>query len=421
MSSDTCRLTNIGTQADSFALFVHSDLPDTFLTFFCSSAGMCYGDSMNFLFTPDSTAGYYVDVQTDYLPAEFVSGTVYFTAASLKDPTKSRTLEYVFTYVPPPRLLIDANRAIDSMAFWEQSLARLGESFFPWDLFYHGSLRAEEMDTFSTILWNGGQSSRLSAQAELSITQFLEKGKRLLLSSQDYVLYAPPAGNAFTGNILHLSEWTEDVGCSQALGVSLDDIGNGLTLPLDFGTIGYQDWSDQLSEDQLASVAFTNPGLQPCGTHYYSGSADSFASVFLAFPFEAIGDPALRDTLLQRILAWLDSPTPTGISGDVPVDASPSTPALLRAYPNPFRSTTQIRFLQSNSSITRNPSPVTFRVFNLSGQLVRSETFLPSTPGPQTFRWDGRDERGRRLGSGVYLCRVDQGRSSAYGRAVLLH
>ena len=50
--------------------------------------------------------------------------------------------------------------------------------------------------------------------------------------------------------------------------------------------------------------------------------------------------------------------------------------------------------------------PVTIRIFNAAGRLVRTLVDQPHTPGAYTVRWNGQDDAGRRLGSGVYFYEI---------------
>nr|MBC8368068.1 ASPIC/UnbV domain-containing protein [bacterium] len=88
--------------------------------------------------------------------------------------------------------------------------------------------------------------------------------------------------------------------------------------------------------------------------------------------------------------------------------------ALLAPYPNPFNPSTEIRFQlpQANS--------VKASIYDLNGRLVRrllEDIFLSA--GEHSFRWDGRDDGGRVLASGVYLLRFEAG-GRKYGRKLVL-
>lgn len=78
----------------------------------------------------------------------------------------------------------------------------------------------------------------------------------------------------------------------------------------------------------------------------------------------------------------------------------PAESALQSIYPNPFNSTVQIRFDVDTAA------PVRLELFDVTGQRVR--TLLRSTlpAGTHATSWNGRDDAGRSVASGVYLVRL---------------
>ena len=74
----------------------------------------------------------------------------------------------------------------------------------------------------------------------------------------------------------------------------------------------------------------------------------------------------------------------------------------LTASPNPFRARAAIRLASSGAQ----PSPLT--IYDASGRLVRSfgQSAIFNRESGMPVTWDGRDETGRELRSGVYVCRV---------------
>ncbi len=69
--------------------------------------------------------------------------------------------------------------------------------------------------------------------------------------------------------------------------------------------------------------------------------------------------------------------------------------------PNPFNPETTIRFEAGVPA-----TPVRLGVYDAAGRLVRTLFAGPAGAGPQAMTWDGRDEAGRRLASGVYYCEL---------------
>jgi flagellar hook assembly protein FlgD len=72
----------------------------------------------------------------------------------------------------------------------------------------------------------------------------------------------------------------------------------------------------------------------------------------------------------------------------------------LSCRPNPSRSQVTISL-----SLPR-AGDVSMKIYNTTGQLVRSIPPVSSPAGFATVRWDGRDDAGRVAAGGVYLCRV---------------
>lgn len=91
--------------------------------------------------------------------------------------------------------------------------------------------------------------------------------------------------------------------------------------------------------------------------------------------------------------------TDTAISG---TGHSALTPGreLLRCHPNPFNVTTQLAFELSGGR------RVSLDVFDLLGRRVRTLTAGALPAGTHTICWDGRDDGGSDLASGVYVARL---------------
>ena len=78
----------------------------------------------------------------------------------------------------------------------------------------------------------------------------------------------------------------------------------------------------------------------------------------------------------------------------------PDGPQLQQNTPNPFNSGTVISWFQLE------PGPARMEVFALTGQRVAVLHQGPEKAGVHRLRWDGRDDQGRPLASGVYVYRL---------------
>ncbi len=98
----------------------------------------------------------------------------------------------------------------------------------------------------------------------------------------------------------------------------------------------------------------------------------------------------------------------------------PDNFVILQNYPNPFNPTTTIRF-QVPSKAGHSVVRARVTIYNLLGQQVRvlvDENV--STGTVQVRRWDGKDDRGANVASGIFLYRLDAGSFVETRRMTLL-
>ncbi|MGB4309862.1 MAG: T9SS type A sorting domain-containing protein, partial [Candidatus Cloacimonadaceae bacterium] len=69
-------------------------------------------------------------------------------------------------------------------------------------------------------------------------------------------------------------------------------------------------------------------------------------------------------------------------------------------HPNPFNPETTINYS------VKQPGPVKLAVYNIKGQLIRTLVDEGRATGRYKLIFDGRDDRGRSISSGVYLLRM---------------
>ena len=93
---------------------------------------------------------------------------------------------------------------------------------------------------------------------------------------------------------------------------------------------------------------------------------------------------------------------------------TPSTYSLFPNRPNPFNARTVIPFYLPARSEAE------LAIFNLGGQRVRSSLLNTETEGFGEVAWDGRDDNGLVMSSGVYMVRLDGPSGVSSSRKVLL-
>ena len=102
----------------------------------------------------------------------------------------------------------------------------------------------------------------------------------------------------------------------------------------------------------------------------------------------------LKDALGNQ---WKYSATVRVTSGE------PLAYALYENYPNPFNPTTTIRYSLKNAHHTK------LTVFNTLGQKIRTLVDETKTTGLHTVQWDGRNNMGEQVSSGLYFYRIEAG------------
>jgi hypothetical protein len=83
-------------------------------------------------------------------------------------------------------------------------------------------------------------------------------------------------------------------------------------------------------------------------------------------------------------------------------------------FPNPFNNETVIKYTLSQ------PSPVSLVIYNILGQKVRTLIRDEKQSGTMSVAWNGKDDRGKEVSSGIYFYRLKAGEYSQTKRMVLL-
>jgi hypothetical protein len=207
---------------------------------------------------------------------------------------------------------------------------------------------------------------------------------------------------------------------------------------------------DMLIPNSLADtiLLYTDNNFGPTDSVAGLKYQGSYKLVYFGFGFEGIngggglfhGHYLSRPVLvMQRVINWLK-----GVS-DVPQneDETVSLPKafeLEQNYPNPFNPSTTIHFtVRRPSSAVRSPihttqdnaadgsqftihSPVrtTLKIYNILGETVKTLVDEFKSEGSYTVVWDGKDEKGSEVSSGIYFYRLKVGDYSEAKKMILL-
>jgi hypothetical protein len=117
-----------------------------------------------------------------------------------------------------------------------------------------------------------------------------------------------------------------------------------------------------------------------------------------------------------------------GLIGALPAGCTPprasvfdesavSTLSSLRCVPNPFREETRIDFVVPAHVAG---GEIEISIYDVGGRRVRTLLRTASESGPHSMRWNAQDDGGRRVGSGVFFCRLRLGAHETIQRMMVL-
>ncbi len=287
--------------------------------------------------------------------------------------------------------------------YYQESLNAIGTSYFTWNVATDGIPDSSEYNLFPaprTVIWFTGDAdtNALSDAEQQSLAAFLDNGGRLLLTGQN-IAESSSAGVLLT-NYLEVG-FSGQYNPPILKGVDGDPVGGGLLVRTSGGATN-QNSKDVLTVGNTPVVSF-NYG--PSGTNGIAGirvenAQDGWKAVFLGFGLEGVENTqGIRDMVIENSLTWLG--TPTGIGSEQPLSQTvPHNFQLLQNYPNPFNPTTTIRFTLPVAS------PVKITIYNTLGEQVRTLVNGKYRAGRHEVVWDGRDDGGNAVSSGIYLYRL---------------
>ncbi len=131
---------------------------------------------------------------------------------------------------------------------------------------------------------------------------------------------------------------------------------------------------------------------------------DGFVLIGYSYSFSSGGSDAYLVRLQDDQATWVDDP----------LDLLPLHFELAQNYPNPFNPSTTIEF-----SVERRDD-FSLTVFNVLGQEVRHWDLGSLPLGTHTVSWDGLNNYGRQVASGVYLYRLQADNQQLTRKMILL-
>lgn len=291
----------------------------------------------------------------------------------------------------PPVLVIDDDGGDSYETYFTRSLDRVGVLFDLKDT--EEDVPSSYMLDYQALIWlTGDNSSPLDSSDVLTLSNYLSSGGNLFITGQDV---EGCGDTSFYHNNLHATVVEDSADRHRIFGVKGDLIGNDLG----FFIAGASGAFNQVTPSIISPIggadsSFTYWEGGACGVRY----GDSCKVVYLSFGFEAITPLWAADTVMVRILKWFD--LAVGMEERVVWQKPSGITDFLKIQPNPFKGELQIEYFVENASVAE------LRIYDAAGRMVREILRDQRGPGVYQVKWDGRDNEGSRLPSGVYFCRM---------------
>jgi len=296
------------------------------------------------------------------------------------------------------------------------------------------ALSISDLTPYKSVIWftgnNDGTGGVLSAADVAILEQFLDGGGNLFLNSMtsasnlhsldsafmaDY-LHATLAGSGITG-LGYVGEDGNDVGDGAKFGIAnnapINPAQNDILEPFAGGQAAFQ-----LNQSDLGNAS--NVGV--CGVTF----ASSYRSVFTTFGFEFIGGgyPTYGilppDSLMRRVLDFFRKGTVTSVDDNHQDGLLPDGFVLEQNYPNPFNPSTTISYTVGKPGSALNPMVTRLVIYNTLGQKVATLVDEIQLPGTYSVIWNGANESGEAVASGVYLYRLENDDLTMTRKMILL-
>ncbi len=139
-------------------------------------------------------------------------------------------------------------------------------------------------------------------------------------------------------------------------------------------------------------------------------SGEIFAGAFGVYPFLPSGTILVSDWQGGLFTFSFSELKPTGLSGNHPPEAF----VLAQNFPNPFNPSTTIRFEIPQKS------DVKLQIYNSLGEKIRTLINGSVIAGSRSVTWNGTDEQGRPVSSGMYFYQLITDNFSQAKRMILL-
>jgi ankyrin repeat protein len=168
-----------------------------------------------------------------------------------------------------------------------------------------------------------------------------------------------------------------------------------------------------LASDNVSILKNNGDGTFESAVNY--GAGDAPFSVFCAdLDGDTDLDLAVANENSDNVSILFNRSITTDVPDGEDLYQRPQEYWLSQNYPNPFNLSTKIEFTLPKSGF------VSLNIYNILGRKVRTLVSGHSTSGYKSVLWDGKDDSGKEVASGIYFYRLRGGDFSETKKLVLL-
>ncbi|KAA3600053.1 MAG: T9SS C-terminal target domain-containing protein [Calditrichaeota bacterium] len=320
-------------------------------------------------------------------------------------------------------LIIGADSTDNVDEVYIELAQKAGTEFYFWDLVKkQSSPNLNEMQSLtqpSAVVWytDNRTTDAISTTDEQTLVDFLNAGGNLFLSGQNI------AELENGGNLMNLLEISFDDNFSGGSDFIRGENGtflsnSGSPLGWLFRTLGVNNQNVQTSKDILTIsgnatklAGYGASGNNGIGaTHTVNGT---FNTVFFGFDLASVVKNSASLVSATGIFRAILSDFGLTVNLEEISNQTPKTILLSQNYPNPFNPTTSINY----ELRIKNYENGKLTVFNVLGKKVK-EFELTEPKG--NVVWNGKNELGKEVSSGVYFYKLEAGKLSQTKKMVFL-
>jgi len=319
----------------------------------------------------------------------------------------------------PQILVVDDDDGATCETSYSDIMAESLDLFFEqWEVAEQGSPMEWLLNSELVVWFTGDDSTQtLTADDREHLGAFLDGGGKLFLAGQN--IGQDIGDEPFYHDYLHATFVDSATSDIAIFGVAGDPVwGGGIIINQ------AQQSMDVVSatEDADSVLVYQNGGV--AGITYEG----EYRVIYFAFGVEGADESSPlvlhRHQVLSKALGWLG--LPVEVSGGEPVGPESALPLCLvhQNYPNPFAEMTSLSYVLGGGEgylsargvwdgsgggrdASYRDAHVKLAIYNIQGQRVRLLVDEPQEDGRYAVGWDGRDERGETVSSGVYFMRLD--------------